>query len=253
MIETEQQRRWWFATHPEYSRPENEERTGTHEKQGRESPKVSPKAVDEYVDTMLAYQDGPVADLLRSIKKNFGTEGEARRNYQKIAQRGRLRPPSGDAHSRAGEDDDDRQLTFLEAVELGMDNTFQDLENWFGIDLGLANPSRKLARNLEKAGKLRPPGHQAHHIVPDSEGRYEGAEEARRILEKFKIGINSAENGVWLPGKPGIGPGAYHQGLHTKEYYRWVYDLLREATTRQEAVDILERIARRLSESTFPK
>lgn len=74
MIETEQQRRWWFATHPEFSRPEKGGRTGTHEKRGRESPKVSPKAVDEYVDRMLPYQDGPVADPLKSVKRNFGTQ-----------------------------------------------------------------------------------------------------------------------------------------------------------------------------------
>jgi hypothetical protein len=73
-IETEQQRRWWFATHPEFSRTGKGERTGNHKKQGSESPKVSPKAVDEYVDRMLPYQHGPVADLLKSIKRNFGTQ-----------------------------------------------------------------------------------------------------------------------------------------------------------------------------------
>lgn len=253
MLQTEEQRRWWFATHPEFSRHRTGERTGTHENGGKESSKVSPEAVDEYVDSMLPYQDGPVADLLRSIKRNFGTEGEKGRYYQRIAREDRPPPRSGNGGAGAGKDDDDESLSFWEAVALGAENSLQDLEHLFGIDLGLTNSSRKLARNLERAGKPRPPGHQAHHIVPDNEGRYEGAEEARRILEKFKIGINNIENGVWLPGKPGTGPGSYHPGLHTKKYYRWVYNSLRKATTRQEAIDILRRIAHRLSSGTFPK
>jgi hypothetical protein len=74
MLQTEEQRRWWFATHPEFSSSRKEAESGAHKNGGKESSKVSPEAVDEYVDRMLPYQDGPVADLLRSIKRNFGTE-----------------------------------------------------------------------------------------------------------------------------------------------------------------------------------
>ncbi len=65
MIETEDQRRWWFATHPEFSSSHRGTRSGN---------KVDPKEVDKYVDRALKYENGPVADLLKSVKKHFGTE-----------------------------------------------------------------------------------------------------------------------------------------------------------------------------------
>ena len=68
MIETEDQRRWWFATHPEY----NSSRRGTRNEGG-----VDPQEVDRYVDKALKYETGPVADLLKSVKRNFGTESQS--------------------------------------------------------------------------------------------------------------------------------------------------------------------------------
>ncbi len=44
MIETEDQRRWWFATHPEYS----SSRRGTRNEGG-----VDPQEVDRYMDEAL--------------------------------------------------------------------------------------------------------------------------------------------------------------------------------------------------------
>jgi hypothetical protein len=67
MIETEEQRRWWFATHPQYSWS----RRGIRKEGG-----VDPKEVDAYVDEALKYETGPVADLLKSVKRNFGTESQ---------------------------------------------------------------------------------------------------------------------------------------------------------------------------------
>jgi len=75
MIETDEQRRWWFASHPEYSWGN---KGGKNREEGREQgddDKVRPEDVDAYVDNALKYVDGPVADLLRSVKRNFGTEG----------------------------------------------------------------------------------------------------------------------------------------------------------------------------------
>jgi hypothetical protein len=66
MIETEEQRRWWFATHPEYS---------WSARGIRSEGKVDPEEVDKYVDKALKYEKGPVADLLKSVKRNFGTQG----------------------------------------------------------------------------------------------------------------------------------------------------------------------------------
>lgn len=51
---------------------------------------------------MLPYQDGPVADLLRSIKRNFGTEGEARKAEQNSAASGKHREANDLAGGRLG-------------------------------------------------------------------------------------------------------------------------------------------------------
>ncbi len=76
MIETEEQRRWWFATHPEYSWSRRGIRTrGKREKEKEEeSEKVHPEDVDAYVDEALKFVDGSVAALLESVKRNFGTQ-----------------------------------------------------------------------------------------------------------------------------------------------------------------------------------
>ncbi|MEW6350870.1 MAG: Tox-REase-5 domain-containing protein [Thermodesulfobacteriota bacterium] len=74
MIETDAQRRWWFATHPDYSRSGG----GTH-RGGQNNKKVSPEAVDVYVNEHLQYVSGPVAELLKSVKRNFGTESQQAR------------------------------------------------------------------------------------------------------------------------------------------------------------------------------
>jgi hypothetical protein len=72
MIETEEQRRWWFATHPEYS--------WSHSTRGRNNSEqsVNSKDVDDYVDKALQFVSGPIADLLKSVKKNFGSESDWR-------------------------------------------------------------------------------------------------------------------------------------------------------------------------------
>jgi hypothetical protein len=75
MIETEEQRRWWFATHPQYSWS----RRGIRKEGG-----VDPKEVDKYVDRALKYETGPVADLLRSVKRNFGTEAQLKEELAKL-------------------------------------------------------------------------------------------------------------------------------------------------------------------------
>jgi hypothetical protein len=69
MIETEEQRRWWFATHPEYSWSYTSRGRKQKDKHG-----IDPKEVDDYVDKALQYVSGPVADFLRSVRKYFGGE-----------------------------------------------------------------------------------------------------------------------------------------------------------------------------------
>ncbi|MFZ5868246.1 MAG: DUF2380 domain-containing protein [Thermodesulfobacteriota bacterium] len=82
MFATDQQRRWWFATHPEYSHGSKGEGTDKNNEEGGEPDKVSSRDVDDYVDNALKYADGPVADLLKSVKRWFGSEGESQATGQ---------------------------------------------------------------------------------------------------------------------------------------------------------------------------
>jgi hypothetical protein len=77
MIETDAQRRWWFATHPEYRSSYKEEEGRERQEENDGDEEVSPEEVDAYVDEMLQYAHGPVADLLKSVKRNFGAEALA--------------------------------------------------------------------------------------------------------------------------------------------------------------------------------
>ena len=96
--------------------------------------------------------------------------------------------------------------------------------------------ARRLGTALEKAGFTRPIGaHAAHHIV----GADKRADPARRILQKFDIGLNDAENGTFLAQK-------VHAGLHTDAYYEGVNAALARATTKAQAVKILDSIGRDL-------
>ena len=88
----------------------------------------------------------------------------------------------------------------------------------------------------------------AHHIVA---GTSPQAEEARAVLEKYGVDINSAENGVFLPTEKGVSNAEYHPSLHTNEYYLKVNVLLSEADSREDILEILETIKELLLEGFF--
>lgn len=77
---------------------------------------------------------------------------------------------------------------------------------------------------------------------------------AQKILQDFDIPINSADNGVWLPRLKGedAGPGAYHPEINTTKYHTEVFQRLSEAASREEALGVLQRTKKELSENTFP-
>ncbi|MBL8111897.1 MAG: AHH domain-containing protein [Acidobacteria bacterium] len=101
---------------------------------------------------------------------------------------------------------------------------------------GRGASSDRLAANLVQAGVARPDGVDAHHIVAGTSPK---AEEARAQLERFDIEINDAVNGVFLPS-------AFHDRMHTDEYFDDVNRRLRRANDRNDAIEILESIRQRL-------
>lgn len=111
-----------------------------------------------------------------------------------------------------------------------------------------SSPSDILGKELKQAG-LYPDvaeepisSWQAHHLIPAGASDLVEAVRAKDLLtKKFKIDINSAANGVWLPKVKGetfysmddwdgvMVQLATHNGRHTDEYIKYVYKKLDEA------------------------
>jgi hypothetical protein len=75
LIETDQQRRWWFATHPEFSSSRRGERSKHYGEEDDDSGRPSPESVDAYVNKVLKHEkDDFFIELLKDVKFWFGTE-----------------------------------------------------------------------------------------------------------------------------------------------------------------------------------
>ncbi len=126
---------------------------------------------------------------------------------------------------------------------------------WAGITrnevgaLGNAVPSIILRQNMKAAGVKPPPfPNAAHHIVA-ADASLAGA--ARAHLESLGIGLNDAENGVFLRYTE-RGTGANHAEIHTTAYYTEVEARVLATTTAEELRATLAKIAEELSSNTFP-
>lgn len=119
--------------------------------------------------------------------------------------------------------------------------------------IDLLESTRKLARNMEKAGIARPAGTAAHHIVPAGIKSFDSAARARDILTKFGISVENAANGVYLPSKlEDAVKATYHGGIHSKKYCDALYARLSKAKTPEQALLVLNSIRRELLIGTFP-
>jgi hypothetical protein len=117
----------------------------------------------------------------------------------------------------------------------------------------LLESTRKLARNMEKAGIVRPAGTAAHHIVPAGLEKFHSAVEARAILKRFHIDVHNAANGVYLPSKfDDALRAAYHRGVRTQLYFDEILRRLKFAQTAEDALLVLNQIRRELLLGTFP-
>jgi RHS repeat-associated protein len=87
-----------------------------------------------------------------------------------------------------------------------------------------------------------PKGWDPHHIV----SRYaKAAEVARKVLKKYKIDIDDAINGVFLPADestPGTSTEAPHSGVHTAAYYMAINLMLSLARSKAEVEETLNYI-----------
>ncbi len=116
--------------------------------------------------------------------------------------------------------------------------------------LALSKPNSKILRNHMKEAGMEEPGYKnhAHHIVAGGSPK---AEEARSILQYFGIDVNDAANGVFLSADNRIVGTTYHPSLHTDMYYDKVNKMLRGATSKTDAENILALIRQQLIDGTF--
>jgi hypothetical protein len=168
MIETDEQRRWWFATHPEYSW--SRKRTGSkREDKEAKQRDYSQEDVDAYVAKGLKYYPtGPVAALLQALKWGLGTnEGPTPLDALfKTTDADRSQSDSSEL-SNEKKDESERETTLLENIIKGIDNTFRRLNP---LDFGLGQSAKgELKRaQLPTQGKIRyvPPDnwHPSEHL-----------------------------------------------------------------------------------------
>jgi A nuclease family of the HNH/ENDO VII superfamily with conserved AHH len=116
--------------------------------------------------------------------------------------------------------------------------------------LMLKTPAEILSDNLEAAGFKRPDESAAHHMVSESHRR---AADLKDRLIALGIGINDAENGVFLPQVPGSqAPGAYHPSLHNNDYYNQLQRDFIDVNTKDRAIEVLANIRSQLLNGTYP-
>jgi hypothetical protein len=152
------------------------------------------------------------------------------------------------------------------AVKAVITNVGSKIAGWVGrgekeiSDIGIVGEkasSSTLRANLEAAKVHGLPGFDAHHIVPGGDSR---SALSQAILDKFRIGINSAENGVFLPGSkaiagnPFLNPGGVirHGLTFSDAYHLRVYELLKDVRSQQEVLDTLDSIRSSLLSGRLP-
>jgi len=123
------------------------------------------------------------------------------------------------------------------------------------LGLTCSSDAKKLAKNL---GKAPSKNYRAHHIVM-SNSKDSRMRALRSKMKKFKIGINDAENGIWLPKnssarRSGTTATAHAgEGVHGNAYKQHIYDTLKNANTKQDFLNGISKLESELfSGKTFP-
>lgn len=127
-------------------------------------------------------------------------------------------------------------------------NNFKKYDREASAGLRELHKELKIARVAAGGPPEKPDGCDAHHIVPQREGRVwakEYADTTREILKECNIGINSAENGIYLPnGKSNNSQceGTHHSDVHTKANYEKLSRLLKDAKNNNGCDGVRDRL-----------
>ncbi|MFA0813287.1 AHH domain-containing protein [Microbulbifer epialgicus] len=129
-----------------------------------------------------------------------------------------------------------------------------------GLESEEYHPTDDLQKNMLAAGLASPDQYcSCHHIVPGhgrmtkdkvtgEQSRSRNAIAARTKLHQMGIGINDADNGVWLPKGMTYVPhwamekALPHSRIHTKRYEAHIASQLKNTSNEQQARDALDRV-----------
>jgi len=204
MIETGQQRRWWFATHPEYSH--------SHPGQRRRKPanidsdRVHPDQIDAYVNDRLKYErDKTAIDLLNLEKQLFGSGSEYAKEFQKES----ASDPDRQAWNRPAEYGSDNDNPFRLAGYNSVEGPY--VFRWPSVDEALRLPNdvvRSFIQWLDSALNnniliIDPNSLEKHHGLPKAFVKY--FKDAGLKIADYIIILTAAQHRL----KPG--------GVHTGE------------------------------------
>ena len=178
---------------------------------------------------------GEVDDLLASLEHQLDTAIEVKGGFDASN-----RPPGG---SRTG----DPAAELPEGTHASGTTTKPRSQ--------IRTDAEVLADRLTETVGPRPPGHEAHHIIPKG---MQGAEEAREILRDAGIGINDVENGVWLPADTeitNVSGTDIHSRVHTQRAIDIMTGMLRTGAQRgrEGVLDALRAIRENLTDLRFER
>lgn len=121
--------------------------------------------------------------------------------------------------------------------------------------LGRPKSGSVLSGNMTKAGTKPIKGTQTHHLI-GNDPKCPNSLKLVGLLAKYSIDINSAVNGIRLPGghkekgqsayKNTAAQGQIHKGSHPCRYYDEIYQILKNAKTQNQLVEALTVIKKKV-------
>lgn len=195
------------------------------------SPEKFKPSIDVSKENRLEISDKKGGNFKEEIKKVFAPE-----NFENKVSESLSKETAGDINGKNVETIE-RTSTFEEQT---IDNfILEEKRSELNLELGVEHDSKVLRGNLDEAmGQTSNPEiSRAHHIVGEK------TPEAAKKLEEFGIDRNDPANGILLP-NDAESPlkGSLHLGGHTQEYYDTVEQRMMQATTLEEALEVLQTL-----------
>lgn len=205
------------------------------------SPEKFKPSIDVSKGNRLEVSDRKDENSKEEFKKEFAPE-----NFENKVSESLSKETAGDINGKNVETIE-RTSTFEEQT---IDNfKLEEKRPELDLELGAEHDSKVLRGNLDEAmGQTSNPEiSRAHHIVGEK------TPEAAKKLEEFGIDRNDPANGILLP-NDAESPlkGSLHLGGHTQEYYNTVEQRMMQATTREEALEVLQTLKEDLYSGELP-